>query len=155
MSSRFIPMSRWLPVVLTMAALATACGGGSSLLRVDNAQAAPPVAGSSQLVVSITNSGEGDDVLLGAVTDVADAIEIHETRIENQRASMHQHDEVAIPAGSTVEFRPGGLHLMLVVPDPLLTVGDTFDVTFTFAHHDDVTVTAEIVEFLDLAERVP
>ncbi|MEX0869665.1 MAG: copper chaperone PCu(A)C, partial [Nitriliruptoraceae bacterium] len=66
--------------------------------------------------------------------------------------TMREHDSVAIPAGTSVAFRPGGLHLMLVVPDPTLREGDTFEVTFDFAHSDDRTITVEVVDFLELAE---
>ncbi|MEX2486090.1 MAG: copper chaperone PCu(A)C [Nitriliruptoraceae bacterium] len=140
-----------LVVVIVLVAV-SACAGGTPQLHIETAQAAPPVAGSSQLTVTIVNSGDGDDELLGAATDAADAIEIHETVIAEQRATMREHDSVAIPAGTSVAFRPGGLHLMLVVPDPTLREGDTFEVTFDFAHSDDRTITVEVVDFLELAE---
>ena len=57
-----------------------------------------------------------------------------------------------LPAGSTVRFRPGELHLMVVVPDERVVVGGTFDVTLRFARSAPLTVTAEVVDLLDLVE---
>ncbi len=136
-----------------MAAIAAACGpAGDPDLEVGRAQAAEPVAGASQVVVAVANHGDGDDRLVGADTPVALGVEIHLTEIDDGQATMSQVDEVAIPAGETLRFRPGGLHLMLVVPDESVQVGATFDLTLRFDRSGDVTVPVEVVDLLDLAE---
>ena len=159
-------MTSRLQVALAALALlvATGCGGdasdGGSLgggrpeLVVSTAQASGPVAGASQLVVSIENRGDGADRLVGADTDAALAVEIHRTVIEDDgRAYMRLLDDVVIPAGETVRFRPGDLHLMVVVPDERVRVGGTFAVTLRFERSAPVTLDVEVVELLDLVER--
>jgi len=136
-----------------LALVASACGtSGSPALEVSAAQAAVPLAGSSQLVLSITNAGDGDDALVGVETDAALAIELHETRIAEDRATMVSLDEVPLPAGQTVRFRPGGLHLMMIAPSDEVALGTTFEVTLRFDRSDPVTTTAEVRELLVLAE---
>lgn len=136
-----------------LALLSGACGAsGTPALEVSAAQAAVPLAGSSQLVLTITNSGDGDDALVGVETDAALGIELHETRIADDRATMVSLDEVEVPAGETVRFRPGGLHLMMIAPGDDVALGATFDVTLLFERSDPVTTTAEVRELLDLAE---
>ncbi len=136
-----------------LALLAGACGAsGTPALQVSDAQAAVPLAGSSQLVLTITNSGDGDDALVGVETDAALAIELHETRIADDRATMVSLDEVPLPAGETIRFRPGGLHLMMIAPGDEVELGASFDVTLLFDRSDPVTTTAEVRELLDLAE---
>ena len=131
----------------------SALGPGTPDLQVSAAQASAPVAGASQLVVSITNGGDGDDRLIGADTDAALAVEIHRTVVEDDgRAVMRLLEDVILPAGDTVRFRPGGLHLMVVVPDERVVLGGTFDVVLRFERSDPVTVTAEVVDLLDLVE---
>ena len=126
---------------------------GTPDLHVSAAQASSPVAGASQLVLSIENRGDGDDRLVGADTDAAIAVEVHRTVVEDDgRAVMRLLDDVGLPAGSTVRFRPGELHLMVVVPDERVVVGGTFDVTLRFARSAPVTVTADVVDLLDLVE---
>jgi copper(I)-binding protein len=131
----------------------TACtGGGDPALTVSGAQAAVPLAGSSQIVVSITNDGDGDDRLLAVDTDAAIGIELHETRIDDGIATMVDLDEVPLPAGETVRFRPGGLHLMMIGPDDEVVLGARFPITLRFERSDPITVTAEVRDLLDLAE---
>ena len=131
-------------------------GAGEPDLRMSSAQASSPIAGASQLVLAIENRGDGDDRLLGAESDVALAVEIHRTVVEpDGRASMRMLDDVIVPAGGSVAFRPGGLHLMLVVPDERVVVGGTFEVTLRFERTGPLTVTVMVVDLLDLVESVP
>ena len=147
-------------VALLAAVLPGCSADGSALdvgtpdLHVSSAQSSAPVAGASQLVLSIENRGDGDDRLVGADTEVALAIEIHRTVIEDDgRAFMRMLDDVDVPAGATVRFRPGGLHLMLIVPDDRVRVGGTFAVTLRFARSAPITLDVEVVDLLDLVER--
>ncbi len=131
-----------------------ACGtSGTPDLDVGTVQAAEPVAGSSQIVLTITNTGDGDDALTAVETDAAVGIELHETRIEDQRATMVTLDEVPLPAGETVRFRPGGLHLMMIGPADEVVLGSSFEVTLEFDRSAPITATAEVRDLLDLAEE--
>jgi copper(I)-binding protein len=63
---------------------------------------------------------------------------MHETVIEDGIASMSALGTVVVPAGSSVEFSPGGKHLMLMRPDEnpdLVTLqfysGDTIVLTIS------------------------
>jgi copper(I)-binding protein len=139
--------------VLALALLLAACGPtGDPDLSVSDAQAAVPLAGSSQLVLEITNGGDGDDRLLAVDTDAALGIELHETRIDDGFATMVELDDVPLPAGETVRFRPGGLHLMLLGPDDEVVLGARFPITLRFDRSEPITVTAEVRDLLDLAE---
>lgn len=151
---------RAIASVALLAALLVGCsaeeglGGGTPDLRLSSAQASAPVAGASQLVVTIENRGDGADRLVGAETDAALAVEIHRTVIEDDgRAFMRLLDDVVIGAGETVRFRPGGLHLMVVVPDERVQVGGTFEVTLRFERSAPVDLEVEVVDLLDLVER--
>jgi periplasmic copper chaperone A len=144
---------RAVVAALLGATLLVACGdGGEPRLEIGEAQAAPPIAGSSQIVVDVTNTGEGDDRLVAATTPAALGVEVHETTIEDDRAVMRERDDVELPAGETVSFRPGHLHLMLVVPDQTVTVGASFDLTLEFDRSEPITVPVEVVELLELVD---
>lgn len=157
---------RIMPPIILMLAVATAliitsCGagdraplsGGTPDLHVGVARSSAPVAGAAQLMVEVENRGDGDDRLVGADSDAALAIEIHRTIVEDDgRAYMRMLDDVLLPAGESVAFRPGGLHLMVVVPDERVTVGGTFEFTLRFERSAPVTRTATVVELLDLVE---
>lgn len=137
-----------LGLLLTLAA----CADGDPDIEVGVAQAAVPSGGSSQVVVDITNAGDGDDRLVAADTPAALGVEFHLTELDDGRATMGLIEDVPVPAGERVRFRPGGLHLMLVVPDSTVVEGGTFELTLSFERSGDVTVPVEVVPLLDLAE---
>jgi periplasmic copper chaperone A len=151
------PRHRVTAAVALVALLLTACGGagGEPRIEVGDAQASRPIAGSSQIVVTIANEGDGDDELLGGETPAALAVELHRTIIEDDRATMVQLDGLEVPAGGSVRFQPGDLHLMLVVPDETVVPGGTFELTLRFDRSGEVTVPVEVVDLLDLIEDAP
>jgi periplasmic copper chaperone A len=147
-----------LTVMLAACDGATVAGGGMTggtpELRFSKVQSSAPVAGASQLVLTIDNVGDGDDRLIAARTDVALAVEAHLTEIEpSGRAVMRLLDDVLLPAGSSTSFRPGGLHLMLIVPESSVVVGGTFALVLEFERSAPVTLEVEVVDLLDLLER--
>jgi len=129
-------------------------GTGRPDLVIGAPQASAPVAGTSQLVLEIHNRGDGDDRLVEITTDAALAIEIHRTEIDaSGRALMRKLEDLPLPAGATMRFRPGGLHLMVVVPDATVVLGSTFEVTLHFARSEPVTIPVPVVGLLDLVEQ--
>lgn len=58
--------------------------------------------------------------------------------------TMVEVDKVDIPAGGTVEFKPGGYHIMFMDLTGTLAAGQTIDLTLTFANAGPITVKAEV-----------
>ena len=141
----------WL-LPLTLLLLVGCASGDPDLRVVGDPQAAVPTAGSSQVVITIANDGDGDDALVEVSTDAALGVEIHLTEIEDDRATMRELGSADLPAGQRTRFRPGGLHLMLIVPDDTVVEGGTFELTLHFDRSDDITVPVEVVPLLDLAD---
>lgn len=81
---------------------------------------------------TINNSSASADRLLSASSPAFKMIEIHETRMADGMMTMNQLMEVPIEAGATVEFKPKGLHLMLMGIKQPLQVGDKVPLTLTF-----------------------
>lgn len=148
------PISGVVMAIAMAILLLTACGpGGDPAIEVRGMpQAAEPIAGSSQIALELHNDGSGDDVLISVTTPAALGVDIHLTSIEDSRASMQMLDELELPAGETVRFRPGGLHLMMIVPHESVVIGHQFDLTLTFERSEPMTVPVEVVDLLDLAE---
>ncbi len=146
------PRVRVLALLLPVVLLVVACAGGEPDLEIGHARAAEPAGGSSQVVVAITNHGDGDDVLEGASTPAAAAVEIHLTEVDDGRAQMLELDELDIPAGETVRFRPGSLHLMLVLPDESVERGGTFPLVLHFDRSGEQSVEVEVVGYEDLVD---
>lgn len=59
--------------------------------------------------------------LVGATSSVAGVTEIHAMKMDGNVMTMRPAGELELPAGKAVEFKPGGLHLMLMdLKRPLL-----------------------------------
>ena len=86
----------------------------------------------SAVYLVIINNGDQADTLVGASTDVAKGIEMHETRINNNIAEMIPLTRLDIPAGGRIEFKPEGYHVMLTGLTRELKVGETVKLTLQF-----------------------
>jgi copper(I)-binding protein len=93
--------------------------------------------------LQIKNASGSDDKLVGVTSDFADVM-LHETTMNGDVASMKAVTSVDVPAGSTVEFKHGGLHIMFMNPKQGLKVGDTVNLTLEFEKAGKVTTSATV-----------
>lgn len=136
----------------------------ASSIMVENAWARPamekPDLGvTSAAYFTLHNHGRQDDALIGASTDVAGKTELHETvpvepKAENKMGGqagngmgskmpamkMRSVGKVPLPAGGSVEFRPGGLHVMFMDLKDDFAVGDRFRLTLKFEQGEPQTI---------------
>lgn len=111
-------------------------------LEVKGAWSRPALKGDNGAVYLVIENGTSqDDALLSVGTNIASAVELHQSQVEGDQMSMHQLEEVMLPVGEAVEFSPGGLHLMLAGLTRELTTGDTFDITLVFEKAGEKVVT--------------
>ena len=134
-------------VLLLGVVLLSACNSAQSL-SVKDAWARPGTAGgNSAIYFIIENSASQDDVLLSASGDVAASVELHISMMDaNGVMSMQPQESVPAPAQGTVEFKAGGLHVMLINLNRDLKVGDTFTVTLNFQNAGEITVDVTVKE---------
>lgn len=146
---------RW-PVVLTVLLAATTVVGctddaggseGTELsvhgVRVDR-PANPSVAA---VRLTIENGTDTDDALISVSSPDAERASVHRSVVDDAgRSTMEPVDRLDVPAGTTIEFAPGGLHVMLDEPTMDLQVGDEVSLTFTFENAGDHTMSAPVVE---------
>ena len=86
----------------------------------------------SAVYFSLVGGGNRDDRLIAAACEVARRAEIHTHIEENGVYRMRKVDGVDVPAGRTVEFRPGGYHVMLMGLRRPLEKGERFDLDLVF-----------------------
>jgi copper(I)-binding protein len=109
------------------------------------ASESPSMAGTGAVFMRLVNQGREADRLRGGTTDVAKAVEIHETRVEGGVATMRMlADGLEVPARGEVLFQPGGYHIMLVGIQRTLEVGDKFTLDLQFEKSGVLTVEAEV-----------
>ena len=104
-------------IAMALTALAVACSGGQiESLTIDDAQyRAPLVDGGTGVAYFLITSNTADRIT-GVSSPLAKTVEIHESTSTGGMAGMERRDAVELPAGKTVTFGPGGLHLMVIEP---------------------------------------
>ena len=83
--------------------------------------------------------------LTGIQSAVVRRIELHEGGMRGGMMTMRPLADVAVPAGSTVAFAPGGNHAMLFGIDPAIAPGTAVPLRFDFAGGRSVEVEAKTV----------
>ncbi len=91
--------------------------------------------------MAITNAGKADDRLISAQSDRAGQVAVHEMKIQNDVMIMREmQNGLEVPAGETVELKPGGYHIMyLKVPVPFKQ-GESVRTTLTFEKAGSITL---------------
>lgn len=106
------------------------------------ARSSPKMANAGAVYMVIRNTGNVPDVLIGAAADICEAVEIHETLMENGVMKMRPipRQRLEIPAKGQVELKPGGYHLMLLNLKSPLQEGQTITLTLHFEKSGDIQV---------------
>ena len=101
--------------IALVALCATACSRADSI-AISHAWVRPPAPGLTVAAgyFDIANRGTQALELTGAQSDGVRSVEIHTHIHDGELMQMRQLDAVPLPAGETVSFAPGGLHLMLL-----------------------------------------
>lgn len=148
---------RLVLVVATSLVVLAGCSGAaaspSAGITVTDAwaRASAATASAGAAYATITNAGSSADALIGASSPAAATVEVHETvAMGSPDASgggmmgMRPVARVEIPAGSSLQLKPGSYHVMLIGLARDLKVGDSIDLTFTFEKAGEITVTAQV-----------
>jgi copper(I)-binding protein len=85
-----------------------------------------------------------DVALVAVATPTAKTAEIHSSALEGGVMKMSAIDSLALPAGKTVELRPGGYHVMLLDLVQPLREGDNVPMTLTFTDASGRKTTQEV-----------
>ena len=90
---------------------------------------------------TIVNHGKEADRLVSLSSELSDKAQIHSMEMDDGVMKMrHQADGVVIPAGGTVEFKPGSFHVMFMDLDKTLNKGDEFKAKMVFEKAGTVDV---------------
>lgn len=94
--------------------------------------------------ITIHNRSGASEELLSVTSDVADSVEVHETRWMSGMAMMEPVRRLTVAPHASVEMKPGGIHLMLLGLRRALDPGDRVTLRLVFRQAGPVTVRAEV-----------
>ena len=101
-------------------------------------------------------TAESDAKLVGAQFDGAGVTEVHEMTMEGNVMKMRAIPGLRLPAGKTVELKPGSYHVMLMDLKQQLKKGDLVPLTLKFEGKDKSVETIQInAEVRDLTATAP
>jgi copper(I)-binding protein len=101
----------------------------------------------SAVYMHIQNTGAAADKLLSVETDVAMMVGIHQSVVENGMAKMLPVEGgLDIPAGGSVELKPGGYHIMLMDVKKPLKPGDSLNLILKFASGIEARLTVPVID---------
>jgi copper(I)-binding protein len=116
-------------------------------VEVENAwmRLLPPT--SKMTAAYMTLKSDRADRLLGASSEAATVVEIHQSKLEDGVMSMEEVSCVELPAGQIVELKPQSYHLMVMGLKAPLKEGEVHRFVLEFAEAGEreiaVTVTAD------------
>lgn len=93
--------------------------------------------------LTLVNEG-GADRLLSASADVAVTVQLHEMKMQGDVMKMREVDGIDLPAGQTVEFKPGGFHVMFIGLKAPLKAGGSFPMTLKFQRAGELKVDVQV-----------
>lgn len=104
-------------------------------IELADAWARPSKAGMmSAAYFTIKNGLTTADTLLSASSDASPNTQIHLSfKTEDGLMAMEEQAFVAVPAQAEVEFKQGGLHIMIIQPIKELAEGDSISLTLSFS----------------------
>lgn len=136
------------------AAASTSGQAGEAKIRVEGAWArrAPMMessdakagTGNSAVYATLVNPRKESDALIAAATDVAGAVEIHESYQDAGMMMMRPVKKIDVPAGKKVELKPGGYHIMLLNLKRELEPGQVVSLTLVFDKAGKIPVNAAV-----------
>lgn len=106
--------------------------------------ATPPVVKNGAVFMTLKNTHDEDDALVGVTSDIARTLEIHTHIHEDGILRMREVDSISIPASGEAVLKPMGDHIMLIGLNETLETGDQFDLTLTFEKSPSITTKVKV-----------
>ena len=115
-------------------------------IQVEHAyvNAPPPVINMAAGFLTIENHNNKDIQLIAISSPATQRIELHKTTMTDGMMKMEPMAQVTIPAHGKTQFKPGGMHLMLIGFKSTPKPGQTIPLTLNFSNHTKVAVDAKI-----------
>ncbi len=87
-------------------------------------RAAPPNVKMMAAYFELENNTANDIKLVGAFSPAFGMTELHKSIEENGQYRMEHQPELNVAVGEALSFQPGGLHVMLMMPEAAIKAGE-------------------------------
>lgn len=131
--------------LLVAAALSTGAAASLAQVKVEGAWARPTVPGQQAGGGYLSVISATADRIVGGSTPVAQRFELHTMSMKGDVMEMRQLDAIDLPAGTKVELKPGGLHVMFMGLKEPLKVGSKVPVTLKLEKSGEMKVEFDVM----------
>ena len=118
--------------MLLILLLAGAASAQTGSLEIKNAWARATPGRAETGAAYLTIEPPAGDRLTGVSTPVAGKAELHEMTMQGGVMKMRPLAAIDLPAGQTVDLKPGAIHIMLIGLKQPLQAGESFPLTLEF-----------------------
>ena len=88
-----------------------------------------------------------ETMIITAISSPAfEKVELHKAKIVDGMVSMMLLDELTVAAGETINFEPGGLHLMMFKARDEYAAGDVYRMTLHFSNQTTLSFDMQVVK---------
>lgn len=133
-----------LITMIAMFALGSLAQAADGAISLSGVWARASAGGNSAAYATIANSGAAEDRLIAVKGDVSTSIELHEVVMDGDVMKMRPVEAIAVPAGGSVELKPGGYHIMLIGLKAPLVEGAHVALTLVFETAGEVVLDAPV-----------
>lgn len=106
--------------------------------------------------LTIVNPGDEDVKMTSADCADAGVVQMHEmVPLDGKMIMQETKEGIPVPAGSDAHLIPGGFHIMLMMLNRTVAVGNRVSLTLHFSDGGSLEVTAPVKEFIDEANHYP
>ncbi|WP_395823959.1 copper chaperone PCu(A)C [Collimonas sp.] len=144
MSLRFV-FPFFCALALSIAAHAQEYQLGKLHIGHPYARATVPGQASGGAFLSVENTGQETDKLIGVSSPAAKSVEIHTMSMDGNIMKMREIGEIELKPASKITMTPGtGIHIMLIGLTKPLAAGDKFPMTLTFQKAGNIEVSVHV-----------
>lgn len=126
-------------LMFSTAALADAINADDPFVRE-----VPPGSPATAAFMTLHNTSDSAVRLIDAGNDLTAHTEMHNHVDVDGVMQMRQIEHIDVPANGNVTLAPGGLHLMLIGLESVVSEGDEVALTLTFDNGETLDVTAPV-----------
>jgi len=134
-----MPKALWM-MMLALPLFATAADAAELEIHQAWVRLPPPVSDTAAVYVQLRNPSAQDARIVGVAADLAASAMMHTMA----GGTMKALPTLTVPAGGTVDFAPGGMHIMLMGLKHPLSVGETAHVELRYADGTRQRFTARV-----------
>ena len=135
---------QWLRMILVALCTAAASVNAWAQVEVKSAWVRATVGGQKTTGAYMEIASAQAATLIGAQSAAAGEAEVHEMRMDKNVMRMRAVPRLELPAGKTVELKPGGYHVMLIDLKRALKKGDSVPLVLRIENKDKSVTSIEV-----------